>query len=400
MKVQMPELKVLKVDEGPIIDHLNKIVKETMEDTLNRLLDAEADQICGAKRYEHADGRKDTRAGKYSRKLQTRVGEMKLNIPKLRNLPFETAIIERYRRRELSIEEALIEMYLAGVSVRRVEDITEALWGSRVSSSTISDLNKKAYENIEKWRNLPITEEFPYVYLDGISLKRSWGGEVKNVSILVAIGVSRSGYREILGVADGCKEDRDSWLRFLRWLKERGLKGVLLFINDKCLGLVDALGEVYPDTKWQRCVVHFYRNILSSVPRNRMKEVAAMLKAIYAQESREEAVRKAQYVISKLREMKLSTAAKTVEDGHMETFSYYDFPSEHRRSLRTNNPLERINREIRRRTRVVGCFPDGNSALMLVAARLRYISGKEWGTHKYMDMDRLYKRKEDIQIAS
>ena len=399
-KDQMSELKVLKVDEGAIIDHVNSVVRDTVEDTLNRLLDEEADQICGAKRYEHSSRRKDTRAGTYDRGLLTRVGDVTLKIPKLRKLQFETAVIERYKRREVSVEEALIEMYLAGVSVRRVEDITEALWGSRVSSSTISDLNKKAYENIEKWRNLPITEEFPYVYLDGIWLKRSWGGEVRNISVLVAMGVSRSGYREILGVAEGCKEDKDSWLKFLRWLKERGLSGVHLFINDKCLGLVESLGEVYPDAKWQRCIVHFYRNVLSSVPRNKMKGVAAMLKAIHAQESKEEAARKALYVISKLREMKLQAAASTVEKGYMETLTYYDFPSEHRRSIRTNNPLERINREIRRRTRVVGCFPDGNSALMLVAARLKYIAGKSWATKRYIKMDRLYKGKEDMQIAS
>jgi len=387
---QARELKMMKVDEGAVKDHLNKIVRETVEETLNRMLDEEADQICGARRYEHSSKRKDTRAGKYTRKLETRVGKVNLEIPKLRKLPFETAIIERYRRREVSIEEALIEMYLAGVSVRRVEDITEALWGSRVSPSTISDLNKKAYENIEKWRNLPLTEEFPYVYLDGISLKRSWGGEVRNVSVLVAIGVSRSGYREVIGAAEGCKEDKPSWGNFLKYLKARGLKGVKLFISDKCLGLLESLAEYYPDVPWQRCVVHFYRNILSKVPRNRMKEVAPMLKAIYAQEDRAEARKKAGYVVERLKEMKLQAAAKILEDGCEETFTFYGFPPEHHRSIRTNNPLERIMKEIRRRTRVVGCFPDGESALMLVAARLRYMAGRKWGTVKYMDMDKLY----------
>lgn len=387
---QVKELKMMKVDEDAVREHLDKIVRGTVEDTLNRLLDEEADQICGAKRYEHTEGRKDTRAGKYTRKLGTRVGEVKLEVPKLRKLPFETAIIERYRRREVSIEEALIEMYLAGVSVRRVEDITEALWGSRISSSTVSDLNKKSYENIEKWRNLPITEDFPYVYLDGISLKRSWSGEVRNVSVLVAVGVSRSGYRDVLGVAEGCKEDKESWGSFLRYLKARGLKGVKLFISDKCLGLIESLSEFYPDVPWQRCVVHFYRNILGKVPRTRMKEVAPMLKAIYAQEDRTEAEKKARYVIGKLREMKLAAAAKILEDGYRETMTYYQFPSEHHRSIRTNNPLERIMKEIRRRTRVVGCFPDGESALMLVSARLRYITGRKWGTIKYLDMEKMY----------
>jgi transposase-like protein len=154
-------------------------------------------------------------------------------------------------------------------------------------------------------------------------------------------------------------------------------------------GLVESLDEVFPDVPWQRCVVHFYRNVLSSVPREKMRAVAAMLKAIHAQESREEAARKAEYVAAKLREMKLATAAKTLENGYLETLSYYAFPAEHHRSIRTNNPLERINREIRRRTRVVGAFPDGKAALMLVVGRLRYITNTKWGTHRYLDMDRL-----------
>ena len=180
----------------------------TVEETLNALLDAEADRLCHAQRYERSAARRDTRAGHYERGLQTKAGEVRLRVPKLRRQAFETAIIERYRRRESSVEEALIEMYLAGVSVRRVEDITEALWGTRVSPSTVSDLNKKIYGTIEAWRSRPIEGEHPYVYLDGIVLKRSWAGEVRNVSLLVAIGVNESGYREILGICEGAKEDK------------------------------------------------------------------------------------------------------------------------------------------------------------------------------------------------
>ena len=181
----------------------------------------------------------------------------------------ETEIIERYRRRESSVEEALIQMYLAGVSVRRVEDITEALWGQRVSPSTVSELNQKIYATIEAWRQRPIEGEYAYVYLDGIWLKRSWGGEVRNIAVLVAIGVRSDGYREILGVAEGIKEDLESWRSFLRYLKGRGLKGVRLFISDKCLGLLEALGEFYPEAQWQRCMVHWYRNVFTVVPRGR-----------------------------------------------------------------------------------------------------------------------------------
>jgi putative transposase len=180
--------------------------------------------------------RRDTRAGHYERKLQTKAGEVQLKVPLLRAQTFETAIIERYRRRESSVEEALIEMYLAGVSVRWVEDITEALWGTRVSPSTVSDLNKKIYATLEAWRNRPIEGEHPYVYLDGIVPKRVWAGEVRNVSLLVAIGVNNEGYREILGICEGAKEDKAGWSAFLKQLKERGLAGVRLIISDATRG--------------------------------------------------------------------------------------------------------------------------------------------------------------------
>ena len=184
---------VIRIEEGKVKSHLGAMVRQSVEETLNAMLDAEADELCGAKRYQRSAERQDTRAGHYDRKLQTQAGEVTLKVPRLRSLSFETQIIERYRRRESSVEEALVEMYLAGVSVRRVEDITEALWGTRVSPSTVSELNKKIYAKIDDWRNRPIEGEHAYVYLDGMWLKRSWGGEVRNVAVLVAIGVRHDG---------------------------------------------------------------------------------------------------------------------------------------------------------------------------------------------------------------
>lgn len=391
--------KIIQINEESVKEHLGEIVRGTVQETLNALLDEEADRLCNAKRYERTDARKDTRAGYYPRALHTKAGEVELKVPKLRTLPFETAIIERYRRRETSVEEALVEMYLAGVSVRRVEDITEALWGTKVSPGTVSRLNAKIYKTIEAWRMRPIEGEHPYVYLDGIALKRSWGGEVRNVSVLVAVGVNTEGYREILGVAEGAKEDKASWAGFLRHLKERGLKGVELITSDKCIGLVESLGDFYAKAFWQRCVVHFYRNVFTVVPKGKVKEVAAMLKAIHAQEDKEEAMRKANIVADKLEKMKLGRAANTIREGIEETLSYYRFPREHWRRIRTNNPLERIMREIRRRTNVVGCFPDGNSALMLVAARLRHIAGTKWGLRQYLKMDRIEEQARELAAA-
>lgn len=381
--------KVIEIDEARIKDHLGELVRGSVEDTLNTLLEAEADQMCNAASYERTEGRRDTRAGTYERKLQTKAGEVNLKVPKLRQQTFETAIIERYRRREASVEEALIEMYLAGVSVRRVEDITEALWGTKVSPSTISELNKKVYTHIEAWRNRPIEGEYPYVYLDGIVLKRSWAGEVRNVSVLVAIGVGEDGYRKVLGVAEGHKEDKAGWSAFLKHLKDRGLSGVRLIISDACMGLVESAAEFYPEAQWQRCTVHFYRNIFTVVPSKHMRAAADMLKAIHACEDREAAQEKAEAVIEKLTAMRLKEAAQRIQDGIAETLTYYSFPASHWRRIRTNNPLERIMREIRRRTRVVGAFPDGKSALMLAAARLRHIAGTQWGTKRYLKMDLL-----------
>jgi transposase-like protein len=381
--------EAIKIDPEQVKSHVDELVRGTVEQTLNSLLDAEADRICNARRYERSVDRQDKRSGHYKRKLATKAGEVELKVPKLRTLAFETAIIERYRRRESSVEEALVEMYLAGVSVRRVEDITEALWGSKVSPSTISALNGRIYTQIEAWRNRKIEGTHTYVYLDGIWLKRSWGGEVKNIAVLVAIGVDQEGFREVLGVAEGAKEDTQSWRNFLRHLKQRGLSGIKLFVSDKCIGVVEAIGECYPDAAWQRCVVHWMRNVFTVTPRGRWREVAAMLKAIHAQEDKPAARKKGQEVAAKLRKLKLARAAEVVESGLEETLPYYAFPSEHWRSLRTNNPLERVLKEVRRRTKVIGAFPDGQSALMLVAARLRHVASTRWGTRKYMDMQRL-----------
>lgn len=381
--------KIIEINDQEVKDHLDKIVRGTVEETINSLLDAEADALCKAGKYERNPDRADTRAGHYNRKLETKAGTVNVKMPKLRTIPFETEIIKRYQRREVSVEEALVEMYLAGVSVRRVEDITEALWGSRVSTGTLSNLNKKVYKQINQWRNRKLEREYPYVYLDGISLKRSWGGEVKNVAVLVAIGVRKDGFREILGVCEGQKEDKEGWSSFLSHLKERGLQKTSLFITDKCLGLVESLTEYYPDSKWQRCTVHFYRNIGGKVPRSKVKTVMAMLKAIHASEDLPAAKEKSNAVVSKLKTMKLKAAADAVESGIMETLSYMHFPRNHWTRIRTNNPLERIMKEIRRRTRVVGAFPDGESALMLTAARLRHIAHSKWGTKKYLDVSSL-----------
>lgn len=381
----MPE-PIVTLNEESLRSDLRELVRKTVEDTLNGLLEAEADDLVGAERYERTAEREAYRAGHYDRGLTTSSGEVTIRMPKLKGARFTTAIIERYRRRESSVEEAMIEMYLAGVSTRRIEDVSEILWGSSVSAATVFNLNEKAFASVEEWRNRPLERAYPYVYVDGIYLKRSWGGAYENVAVMVAIGVNDDGYREVIGAAEGFTESSECWRDFLSWLRSRGLRGVRMIVGDKASGMVGSIAEVFPDTAYQRCTVHFYRNVLARVPKSRRAAVAAMLKAIHAMESRGAAEAKALAVAEELERMRLGEAARVVREGFRETLAYTAFPREHWRRIRTNNAIERLNREIRRRTRVVGTFPDGRSALMLVTARLKYVAESEWGSRRYLDV--------------
>ena len=348
--------KIVQLNEEIIKGQIKELVRGSVEETLNELLEKEAESLTQAARYERSEARQGYRSGHYDRRLTTTSGDVTLHVPRLKGVSFETA--------------------------------------------TISELNKKAYVHIEDWRNRPLQGgRYPYVYVDGIYLRRNWGGEYENVAILVAIAVNEDGFREVLGAAEGMKEDKASWVSFFQWLRGRGLDGVKLVVGDKCMGMLEAVGEVFPDAKYQRCTLHFYRNIFSVVSKSKVKIVAKMLKAIHAQESKKASREKANAVVAELRAMKLKEAAKKVEDGIEETLTYCDFPSEHWTRIRTNNVIERLNREIRRRTRVVGTFPDGNSALMLVCARLRHVAGTQWGSKKYMNMKHLEAALDDASVA-
>ena len=391
--------QILQVDQAMLETTLDRMVRKSVEETLNAMLDAEADEITGAARYERSGERKAYRAGHYERDLTVKAGKMSLKVPKLKGAVFESAVIERYRRREESVEEALIDMYLAGVSTRQVDDVSQLLWGDRMPSQTLSDKLKKVYADIDEWRGSPLEQDYPYLFMDGVWHKRCWGGSVENVSILVAVGVGMDGRREVLSVAEGMKEDSESWREFIKGMLARGLKGVRLVTGDRCAGLVAAVNELLPGARYQRCMVHFERNILAKVnPKNR-DWAADALKAIFSMESRDKALEKAESVAKDMEARKLREAAKCLREGIGETTTYLldDYPREHRRRIRTNNMIERLNREIRRRTRVVGSFPDGRSALMLICARVRYVTSSEWSTRRYLDMSRLG---ENVQSAN
>ena len=206
----MPDSNIIQIDQNLFETKLDRLVTEKMTQILNAMLDAEADEITGAARYERKEGRKAYRAGHYERTLTAKAGRLELRVPKLKGAVFESAVIERYRRRESSVEEALMEMCLAGVSTRQVDDISKLLWGDRMPSQTLSDKLKRVYDDIDRWRTRPLESEYPYVFMDGVWHKRSWGGSVENVSVLVAIGVNAEGHREVIGVTEGMREDAAS----------------------------------------------------------------------------------------------------------------------------------------------------------------------------------------------
>ena len=371
--------EIIQFDQAMFESKLDAMVREKVE------------RIANAARYERPGGRKAYRAGHYERSPTAKAGRLELKVPKLKGALFESAVIERYRRREFGVGEALMEMYLAGVSTRQVDDTGQLPWGGRMPSQTLSDKLKRVYAEIDEWRTRPLDDECPYVFVDGVWHKRSWGGSAENVSILAAIGVSKDGHREVIGAAEGMREDSSSWEHSFRGMIERGLKGVRLVAGDRCAGLASMVDSMLPKARCQRRMVHFMRNVLSKTPPTHREWVSATLKAVFAMESRESAPAKAESVAAEMESRRLKAAANRLREGIGETATYMldEFPDGHRRRIRTNDMIERPNREIRRRTRVVGSFPDGNSALMLVCARIRYVTATEWSNRRYLDMSRL-----------
>ena len=383
--------QILQVDENMLETKLDRLVSRKVEELLNAMLDAEADEITGAARYERTGERRAYRAGHYERDLTVKAGTVTLKVPKLKGALFESAVIDRYRRREQSVEEALIDMYLAGVSTRQVDDISRLLWENACPPRPSPTSSRRCTSRSTNGATGRWSVRTRTCSWTACGDRRTWGGSVENVSVLVAIGVDDTGHREVVGVAEGMKEDGASWEQFVRSLIERGLRGVRLVVGDRCAGLVATVNSMLPDARYQRCTVHFMRNVLSRVSRKHAAWAAGALKAVFAMESRDAALRKAEDVAAQMESRGLKAAASCLREGIGESTTYLldDYPVEHRRRIRTNNMIERLNREIRRRTRVVGSFPDGRSALMLICARIRYVTANQWSARRYLDMSRL-----------
>lgn len=363
-------------------------IRGAVKAVLEEILESEIAAHLGAAPSERTEGRRGYRNGSYTRGLKTRVGEMEITVPRDRAGTFRPGVFERYRRMESPLEEALWRAYLEGISTRRVGDIAEALGGEGLSASSVSRLNGRLSERLQAWRERPLSGAYPYLYLDGISLVVRWGGASERVSVLVALGVNQEGFREVLACVAGFRESEESWRGLLRTLSERGLQGVRLVVSDACAGLKAAVADFLPRARWQRCTVHVMRNVLDKVPQSRRAEVAASLKTIWHQENAEEARHKAARVREQYRKS-LPAAMRTLEGALEDSLAFYAFPREHWKMLRTNNPLERLMKEIRRRTKVAEQFPNEDSALLLVTARLKRIH-ESWAERRYLDMAPLY----------
>ena len=307
--------EIIRFDDALFESGLDALVRVKVERIVNAMFDAEADEIANAAGYERETDRKAFRAGHHGRTLAAEAGKLSLKAPELKGALFGSAVIERCRRRESSVEEALMEMCLAGVSTRGVDDISRLLWGERMPSRTLSDKLKKIYKEIDEWRKRPLESECPYVFVDGVWRKRSWGGRVENAGVLVAIGVGTEGRREAIAVDEGMREDAAGRERFFRSMIERGLGGVGPVVGDRCAGLVSTVNSMPPNAEYQRCMVRFMRDVPSKTPPGHREWASAALKAVFAQENRESDMAKAGTVAGETEERKLKAAANRLRGG-------------------------------------------------------------------------------------
>lgn len=381
-------IELAKMTQVEFRGSVEGLLREAVRGVFIDVMEAEITGFLGAGRYERSKRRRGSRNGHQEpRGLETRVGHVELPIPRDRAGEFQTRVFERYRRLEKPLEESVLEMYLKGVSTRKVSAITEKLCGMEMSASRQSQLNQTLVQELEAWRERPLKLNYPYLFLDALYLDLRWGEEVDGYPVLVAYGVNEQGYRELIGVGLGNAESADAWSGFLRDLLRRGLDGAQLVTSDAHESIKAALKACLPGARWQRCTVHFMRNILTKVPHGKMAAMGAALHSIFEQPSRAKALARAREIDQRYQKA-LPEAMKTLRDGLDDALCHYEFPEAHRVRIRTTNPLERLNREIRRRTNVVGVFPTETSCLLLVTAVLR-AQTEAWAGRRYLDMSLL-----------
>jgi len=351
------------------VDPQGDFLKEGVRLLAQLAMEVEVGQKAGAGRYERSDERKTYRNGYRERPWQTRVGEIALEIPRVREGSYYPSLLEPRRRSEQALLAVVQSAYVEGVSVRKVDHLLQSLGLTGMDKSEVSRICAELDQTVEEWRQRPLEGSYPYVWLDALYLKVRSNHRIISQALVVAIGAKETGERELLGFALGPSEEEAFWLEFLRWLMRRGLKGVQLVISDAHEGLRSAIAQVLVGASWQRCRVHFMRNVLSHIPKANKSVVAAALRTIFAQSDRSSAGEQLAEVVGALRP-RWPQAAQLVQEAAEEVLAYMAFPQEHWTRIYSTNPLERLNKEIKRRTNVVGIFPNEPSVIRLVGAVL------------------------------
>jgi putative transposase len=371
-------------------DYLRAMVQSLVEATL----EAEMTLVLGAEKGERSAGRLGYRSGHYGRSFVTRVGTLELRVPQDRDGRFSTRLFERYQRSEKALVGALAEMYVQGVSTRKVKAVTEELCGHSFSASSISTINKKMDVALREFAERRLEEDFPYLILDARYERIREGGVISSQAVLIAIGIDWEGRRQVLAVELANRESRSSWRDFLLGLRERGLKGVEFVVSDDHPGLKKAIAEILPEAAWQRCYVHFLRNALDHMPRKRDDDCLQELRWFYDRRELSEVRQDLARWLAKW-QGKYPKLCTWVEDNIEETLTYYRLPRQHHKHMKSTNMLERLNQEIKRRTWVVRIFPNAESCLRLVRA-LAVETHENWlEATRYLNMEHLAEHKKE-----
>ncbi len=362
-------------------------VRQGVKAVLEEVLQEEMTQHLQAGYRELTPTRQGERNGHYLRNLLTPAGKIeRLEVPRDREGEFATEIFERYKRMTGDVEEAVLEMYLSGISVRKIAGVTDALSKVRVGKDAVSRIAARLQEQQKRWRGRSLEEKsYPYLYLDATYLKVRWGASVTSMALLACVGVDEEGFREVLAVEVAGSEQGVAYASLLRGLLDRGLRGVRLVISDDHEGIKAAVAGELPGTEWQRCVVHFERNVLSHVPASAMSEVAEDLKEIF-KVRREKTARALAEEFVELYEKRYPKAVSVFEAGMEDALTYLGYPGSHHGRIRTTNMLERVFEEVKRRTKVVGVFPNETSASTL-ATEIALRSSEQWALKRYLTMD-------------
>lgn len=386
--------KAEAIDVKALLAGDDAFIRTVVRAALQEVLEAEMTEAVGAGKGERTATRLGYRSGYYGRTLITRVGKLELRVPQDRDGRFSTELFERYQRSERALVAALAEMYVQGVSTRKVKAITEALCGHSFSASSISTINKKLDDSLAQFAGRRLTEAFPYLILDARYEKVREAGVIAGQAVLIAIGIDWDGRRQVLGVELANRESRSSWRDFLLGLRERGLAGVEFVVADDHAGLKAAIREVLTEAAYQRCYVHFLRNALDYVPRKVEDDCLQELRWLYDRRDLAEARSDLAAWIGKW-QSKYSRLVAWVEDNIEETLTFYRLPRQHHKNLKSTNMLERLNEEIKRRTHVVRIFPNAESCLRLVRA-LCVETHENWlDAPRYLNMDYLRELKKE-----